>query len=38
MHILVPWGETTLDASGFFLTTKYNYYAKGDWGFDAEAH
>jgi hypothetical protein len=29
MHILVPREEITLDASGFFLTIEYSYYAEG---------
>jgi hypothetical protein len=36
MHILVLRGETTLDVSDFFLTAKYDYYAKGGWDFKAE--
>jgi hypothetical protein len=29
MHVLVPHGETALDASGFFFTAEYIYYTKG---------
>jgi hypothetical protein len=32
----MPWGETMLDASSFFLTAEYNYYAEGGWDFEAE--
>jgi hypothetical protein len=32
----VAWGEATLDASCFFLTTKHCYYAEGGWDLEAE--
>jgi hypothetical protein len=36
MHIFVPRGKTALDASCFFLTAEYSYYAEGGWDFKVE--
>jgi hypothetical protein len=36
MQVLVPRGETALDASGFFFTIEYSYYVEGGWDFEAE--